>query len=307
MAPARVFLDTNVVLTGAFIIRGPAGTLGTLSDTIKFLHSPRVLAESDYLISRDAPSGEICDAAKQQVRVFLAQLHSEAVDDCSPPVGISARDPDDNLLLGSAIAANADTICTYNIKDFPNEPIAVRTPLSVNRAVAAPALEHFIQPVELSSCGTMLFFGSLHHSSSMGPIVTSHNGTSITADEQGFIQLTGPTVSRNRPLKPLRANEEFRLSIRYNETDFEAALWTKPSANWTKEVLSNGAGSFSESTSAVLFFVPNHRFYGHIQCLSGLPRYVRDKHLHTALDNYSLEAIAGSLDLKWFLQRVVRP
>lgn len=90
--------------------------------------------------------------------------------------------------------------------------------------------------------------------------------------------------------------------MRYNNTDFEAATWTKDSATWSKEVITTGAASFSQATRPILCFVRNHHFSGHIQCISGLPRYVRDKQMQAALDNYSLEAAAGSLDLKRYLR-----
>jgi predicted nucleic acid-binding protein len=223
----RIFLDTNVVLTGAFSQRGPAGTLSKLANSVQFLHSPLVLEECNNLVSRDAQSTLIYEAAMGQIHSFLTRLGSEVVDNRLPPPGVSAKDRDDELILGAAIAAKADTICTYNIRDFPSKEMAIRTPLSVHRSIAEHTLDHFIQQVELSSKGTVLFFGSIHHASSMGPIIKSGNGTCVTADKEGFIQLSGPKVTRNKVLKPLRAKEEFRLSIRFHQSDFEAALWTK--------------------------------------------------------------------------------
>lgn len=300
----RIFLDTNVILTGALYQYGFSGKLISFVEKVTFLHSPHVLKECNNLISRDAPTDKIKTMALTAIDSFLGRLQSTSVEDHELPNGLSANDPDDNLILGSAIAANADVLCTYNIKDFPDGELIINTPLSIHRTFSNPELEQYIQSINLSSQGTLLFFGRLHHPSSMGPILISSNGVTVTADENGFIHLSGANVKRHNALKPLRGNEEFRLSIRYKKTDFETALWTKTLTGWVKEVLTNGAASFSENTSPVLFFVPNHRFSGHIQCLSGIPRYVKDKQLHSALDNYSLEAIdGGSLNLKWFLDR----
>ena len=119
--------------------------------------------------------------------------------------------------------------------------------------------------------------------------------------KRGFIRLKGAGVKRCSAFKPLPRDTEFRLTIRYNCTDFEAALWTKGSSGWTKDIISNGAATFSSETKPLLCFVQNHRFTGHIQCLSGLPRFVRDKQMPAVLDNYSLEEVAGSLDLKRYL------
>ena len=300
----RVFLDTNVVLTGALDRSSFSGRLTSFLEKIQFLHSAHVLKECNNLISRDAPTDEIRTIALEAICWFLDNLQSEVVENHEPPNGLSANDPDDNLIFGSAIAANADVLCTYNIKDFPEGAVVINTPISIHRTFSNPELEQYIQTINLSSQGTLLFFGRLHHPSSMGPILISSNGVTVTADETGLIQLSGTNVKRHKALKPLLGNEEFRLSIRYKETDFEAALWTKKLTSWTKEILSNGVASFSEKTSHVLFFVPNHQFSGHIQCISGIPRYVKDKQLYSALDNYSLEAIeGGSLNLKWFLVR----
>jgi predicted nucleic acid-binding protein len=198
----RIFLDTNVVLTGALNEKGPAGTLEKLVPSATFFHSPQVLAECDGLLLCNAQSDKIRKLAERKVRSFLDRLNSESVLDSLPPKGLSAVGRGDNLILGAAIAANADAICTYNIKDFPVDHPAIKTPLSVHRAIASPVLEQYIQHILLSSEGTILFFGRLHHPSSMGPILSSSNGNTVTADAQGFIHLSGPNVTRHKALKP---------------------------------------------------------------------------------------------------------
>lgn len=301
----RIFLDTNVVLTGALNPNGPAGTLAALFGRATFVFSPQVLAECDYLIERDAPTQLVAQVVQNATRSYLNVLGALQVPDVAPPQGITALDDGDSMLLGAALSAQADAICTYNVKDFPASYINVRTPLAIHRSIAEPRFEHYIQPVALSTHGTLLFFGRLHHESSMGTILDSEGRVSVVADERGFIRLTGCGVRRCHSIKPLRGNTEFRLTLRYNVADFEAALWVKDSGAWVKDVITTGAASFSETTRPILCFVPDHRFSGHIQCISGLPRFVREKQLPAALDNYSLEASAGSLDLKRFLKTVV--
>lgn len=301
----RVFLDTNVILTGAFTDCGPAASLGALVKAT-FLYSPYVLDECHHLIERSAPNEQIVRIASARIQSYLKRLRAECVSDCSPPAGISALDPGDDAVLGAAIASNADAVCTYNVKDFPANEIDVSTPLSVHRSVSEPTIDQYIQPIVLAARGTVLLFGRIHHQSSMGPILQSENGTTVVADHEGYIRLIGPSVKRHRTVRPLTAGREFKLTIRYNQSDFEASLWSKNSAAWEKEVLASGSADFSDTTMPLLFFVPNHRFSGHIQCISGLPRYVKDTQLTSALDNYSLEAVAGSLDLRSFFQRVTR-
>lgn len=301
----RIFLDTNVVLTGALNPNGPAGTLAALLGQATFIFSPQVLAECDYLIERDAPTRLVAQVVQNATRSYLNALGALQVPDVAPPQGITALDDGDNMLLGAALSAQANAICTYNVKDFPASYINVRTPFAIHRSIAEPKLEQYIQPVTLSAHGTLLFFGRLHHESSMGTILDSDGRVTVVADERGFIRLTGSGVRRSHSIKPLRGNTEFRLTLRYNVADFEAALWVKNSGTWVKDVITTGAASFSDATRPILCFVPDHRFSGHIQCISGLPRFVREKQLPAALDNYSLEASAGSLDLKRFLETVV--
>jgi predicted nucleic acid-binding protein len=301
----RIFLDTNVVLTGALNSRGPARALAALIGRATFVFSPQVLAECDYLIRRDAATPLVAQVVQKTIRSFLEALGALQVPDVPPPQGVSALDDGDSMLLGAALSAQADTICTYNVKDFPASYINVRTPLAIHRSIAEPTLEQYIQPIVLSVHGTLLFFGRLHHESSMGTILESDGQVEVIADERGFIRLTGSSAKRCRSIKPLRGNNEFHLTLRYNGTDFEAALWNKDSGAWKKDVITTGVASFSEATRPILCFVPNHRFSGHIQCISGLPRFVRDKQMPAALDNYSLEASAGSLDLRRFLRAVV--
>src|SRR3546814_1673610 len=81
----RVFLDSNVALTGAFNLRGPAGTLGALRARARFVYSRQVLTECDYLIGRDAPSMRVAQVAGQILRSYLASLGALQVPDAPPP------------------------------------------------------------------------------------------------------------------------------------------------------------------------------------------------------------------------------
>src|SRR3546814_17842841 len=86
----------------------------------------------------------------------------------------------------------------------------------------------------------------------MGPIMESGGGVTVVADEKGFIKLTGTAVKRSSSLRPLPGDTELRLTIRYNSTDFEAALWEKGTNGWSKEIISTGAATFSGETKPVL-------------------------------------------------------
>src|SRR3546814_17546570 len=79
-------LDSNVALTGAFNLRGPAGTLGALRARARFVYSRQVLTECDYLIGRDAPSMRVAQVAGQILRSYLASLGALQVPD-APQIG----------------------------------------------------------------------------------------------------------------------------------------------------------------------------------------------------------------------------
>jgi len=299
----RVFLDANVILTGALNPDGPAGKFCETRGCTEFLHSSFVLTECDNVIENAAQDDRLSSSASLRIRRYLDRLDSELCPECPPPSGITTYDPDDEPILGAAIAAGADSICTYNLRDFPTDPVPPRTPLSIQRRISSPAIENYVQRIILSSNGTLLYFGQIHHPSSMGPIISSSNGTTVTCNDAGEIILGGPNVTRFRASGALRGNAEFRLTLRYNDSSFEAALWEKENSVWAKTVISTGAAPFSQDTRPVLCFVPNHSFSGTIQCISGLPRFVKDQQLTSALENFSLEAIAGSLDLRALFQR----
>src|SRR3546814_15351616 len=113
--PGSTRTDTLLPYTPLFL-PGPAGTLGAWRARARFVYSRQVLTECDYLIGRDAPSMRVAQVAGQILRSYLASLGALQVPDAPPPAGIAALDADDDLLLGAALAARCDAICTYNVK-----------------------------------------------------------------------------------------------------------------------------------------------------------------------------------------------
>lgn len=303
----RIFLDSNVVLTGAFNPSGLAGKLNRLVGTGEFLYSQHVLNECTRALKRARPTKEQFEGLKQQIANYLDDVEAERVEDQNPPVGVSANHLGDDPILGASIAAKAEAICTYNLKDFPNKPIPPCTPLSVLRSIGHPEIDQYIQKVELSSQGTLLFFGTIHHPGSMGPILRSANGTLVNCDKDGRIVLVGKHVEGFESLKPLAGNKEFRLTIRYKKDTFEAESWEKSQDGWAPKLVTRGAARFADDTSPVLCFVEDHKFSGHIQSISGVPRYVKNKNLYSALDNFSLEAIYGSLGVEAIVRDFAMP
>jgi putative PIN family toxin of toxin-antitoxin system len=103
----RVFLDTNV-LVSAFAARGLCADLLEL-----------VLLENDLVLGRNVPR-ELNKALREQVKVpaarsaeiveFVSGEAVQIVDEAAP--SDAKVDPDDSLVLGEAIAAQADVFVT---------------------------------------------------------------------------------------------------------------------------------------------------------------------------------------------------
>lgn len=300
-----VFVDSNVVLTGALGHQGPASRLWKFGASVTYLHSPQVLRECMSLIESQAHTGADCDDARRLVIDYLGNLRSRLVPDSVAPEGTHSPDPDDNHIIGSALAAGADLICTYNLRDFARSPVKSVAPISLIREYGDETDQHkCMYIVGLGDVGTILFVGRIHHPSSMDSIALSNNGTHVFADSMGFVNVCGPHALMNAPLAPLPAQQEFVMTIRYKCDHFEAAMWHRKTGPWKQTILSRARAQFSNMTQLTMFTRPDHKFFGHVQSLSCLPRFVRDNELQSALECCSLEAVTGSLGLRDYFNAV---
>ena len=112
----RVVLDTNIVVSALLQPLGPPAQIFVLAlgGSIQLCVSGSVYAEYEEVISRPrfARSAELISATLQAIREKGIWVRpTERVTACA--------DPDDNIFLECAQAANADYVVTGNLKHFP--------------------------------------------------------------------------------------------------------------------------------------------------------------------------------------------
>lgn len=297
----NVFLDTNVVLTGALNPYGPASRLSKLLGEVIFYTSQRVIQECTWLLNKKTKDEQKINLAGYLINSYLKSLNTILVPDEEVSHTVVCYDVDDQYIYDAARKHNCEYICTYNVRDFPASQIKARTPHYILLEQEQNNIENYIQLPLLNKHGTMIFIGSLAHKSSMGKILQSDSGINVFTNNNGDICIEGKSVKNIFKSSSLEGNIEQVLSFRYNSDNFEAARWSLRDGNWDKQVLTRANCSFSENTKPLLFFCKDHNFYGHVKNVSGIPRYVKDKHMQHVLSNKSLETVAGSLDLKYVL------
>ena len=117
MTMRRIALDTNVVISAVLQARGqPALCVRlALSSDFTWIVSEELLAEYDEVLKRPRFGFDA-----RSVDTFLEVVRSEAhlVDPTPLPRGV-ASDPDDVMVLGTAVAGKALFLVTGNMKHFP--------------------------------------------------------------------------------------------------------------------------------------------------------------------------------------------
>lgn len=111
----RCVLDTNVVVS-ALLWRGPPHDLfdRRLGKEVIFLSSPPLFAELADVLSRKKLQHRI--AVSQLVVDEILRIYTESVLSVRPrSVPRIAPDPDDDVVIGTALAANADLIVTGDV------------------------------------------------------------------------------------------------------------------------------------------------------------------------------------------------
>lgn len=103
----RVFLDTSVLVSGL-------ATRGLSADLVRHALAERELAVGEVVLEQTrwvltetfgVPTGKA-----NQIGRLLRERHVEPAPDSEPPVEV--RDPDDEIVLASAIAAEAEILIT---------------------------------------------------------------------------------------------------------------------------------------------------------------------------------------------------
>lgn len=298
----RIFLDTNIIITGAFNPFGPSAALDKVKEKVQFITSHWVIGECKKNIERKTSCEYKRAFATNLITVFIDLLNVKILEDIEINETL-IEDKDDQLIHDTACHFNCDYICTYNLVDFRGGNVEAKTPLYLLQIIQTDNFNHFVQLPILSRRGSMIFMGQLHHKSSLSTVLKSGTNIHVFTTPSGEISINGTGVRSSRVIGTLKGGEPIALSFRFNNSYFEAASWVKKDNEWEKELLTTAQCTFSENTDPHLFFKPNHKFFGHVKNVSGIPRYVKDKDLIFALENRSLESRVGSLDLKYVLDK----
>jgi hypothetical protein len=118
MLPSRVVIDACVLYDAA--VRDLLLRLG-LAGLIEPVWSARILDECFAALRRNRP--DITEEQHDRLRAALTRAFPRAA---IPPasVDVALPDPDDVHVVGTAFAAHALAIVTYNLSDFPAESLA---------------------------------------------------------------------------------------------------------------------------------------------------------------------------------------
>jgi putative PIN family toxin of toxin-antitoxin system len=103
----RVFLDTNVLVSGF-------ATRGLSADVVRLLLAEHELLTGEVVLEETrrvlTEKFGVPDEKADEIESLLRRRHVEPVPDSEPPVEV--RDPDDEIVLASAIAAGAEILIT---------------------------------------------------------------------------------------------------------------------------------------------------------------------------------------------------
>jgi putative PIN family toxin of toxin-antitoxin system len=116
----RVFLDTNV-LVAAFATRGLcADVLRTILAEHELLLSTTVLEELTRALTEKI---RVPESTAREIAAFLRASASLAPATADPPT-VAVRDPNDAVILGEALAIDADVLVTgdKDLLDLPEIP-----------------------------------------------------------------------------------------------------------------------------------------------------------------------------------------
>lgn len=119
----RVFLDTNVLVSGF-------ATRGLSADVVRFLLADHTLLTGEIVLKETrrvlTEKFDLPEEKAGEIEQLLRRHHVEPVPSSTLPVEV--RDPDDAVVLASAIAAEAEMLVTgdSNLLDITSQVEALR-------------------------------------------------------------------------------------------------------------------------------------------------------------------------------------
>ncbi len=112
----KIVLDTNILVSGLLSAFGTSGQIVQMvsSGVLEICHDARVLTEYRDVLHR--PEFQF---NATHVDALLEQIEACGYGVATQPLEKKLPDPADEPFLEVALAANADCLVTWNIKDFP--------------------------------------------------------------------------------------------------------------------------------------------------------------------------------------------
>jgi len=117
----RIVLDTNILISACWKPGGNESRVVALTDRFTPCVSEAIEAEYREVAQRKkfAKQRECLEALIESI--LRAAIRAQPSETCT-----ACLDPDDNLLLECALAADAEYVVTGNLRDFPHEWRSVR-------------------------------------------------------------------------------------------------------------------------------------------------------------------------------------
>lgn len=114
----RLVLDTNVLVSGLIRADGPPGQLlrAVRQERVVLVTSPPLIAELERVLVRSKLQ-RYFESGAAHTLVRLIDAVADIVPEPLPNVDISP-DPDDNVVLATALAGKADALVTGDKKDL---------------------------------------------------------------------------------------------------------------------------------------------------------------------------------------------
>ena len=112
----RVVLDTNILISACWTPTGNEAQVAALAPRCTFCVSPALIAEY-----RDVANRKKFTKHRDCLNALIDSLLTAAVRVDPIPACVACSDPDDNLLLDTALAAAAQYVITGNLRHFPAE------------------------------------------------------------------------------------------------------------------------------------------------------------------------------------------
>jgi predicted nucleic acid-binding protein len=305
----KVFLDSNVILSGALKPGGPAGRVKEIKRYAKFVINPYVQSECSNILQ--AVAGVPEERKKRAQRAINEYLRNLSVEHAANRQFDGARcpDPNDQVIYDTALVEGCEFICTYDYNGFPHGPITVCAPLALFKKVNRPdrpigsemtdeEISTFVQEVILGTSGTFMFLGQFMALGKPFRLLEGRNFR-VYVDADRFIKCAGINIPHYESLLQLDTIGDMALVIRFKPGLIEALRWRNPfrlTSNQPPELLMRGACIAPNLVTAP--YNQTGAFPKHfVHSFSGTAKFMKEKVLRAAIHTGTLE-VWDSVDVR---------